>query len=117
MASTKTKGACMDMQKFYEIAHQAEYVRRQLGRLGIKLTYDGEVSFDIPEYVVEAALKDNCDVFFPSQLSFVNKVLLAIICTQEERNGHVDDSEIDFVNKFFKLNINRDKIHKMHKYL
>lgn len=47
-------------------------------------------------------------------LPMQSAMALAIACTEETRNNYVDDSEIEAVNKFFKVNVTRQLISKFH---
>lgn len=104
------------MKKNYEqfLSLQSEYrsIILQLSKLGINLKEFGYVQYcweEIDYIKKEANLNDP---FFG--ISFKDSIALALACTEEDRNNHVDDYEIEVINKFFNLNVSRNDITEMH---
>lgn len=78
-----------------------------LKALGIRVTPLGDLSFNWDNsYISER-------VDYLSTLE--DHVALALAVTQEEWNGPVSDSDIEFVNKFFQINVTRNLVQEKSK--
>lgn len=92
---------------------ETNIVISKLARLNIIIKHSGEIHFNFPDYIQEELNK----LDFFHRLSLNQKIALALACTEEDRNNHIDDEEIAFINKFFGsgiAGINREEISKMH---
>ena len=94
------------------IAHVNEvyFKVKELKRFNILISESAEISFNFPDYIKEEINK----LGFFEKPSFQSKVALALACTEEDRNNYLEDSEIEFINKFFSLKVDRELITKMH---
>lgn len=90
-------------------------VAEKLRNVGIILSlYDNTIKY---KFEAKTNLTTRLDAEFPFGLPYEKKIAMALAVTQEIRNNHVDDDEIDFVNKFFNLKINRNDIKRMYFYI
>lgn len=99
---------------YLNVQSRLNAVQRSLIRLNIKIDVHGVVDFCFPEYVHEQIAKDEAAESFYWELPLSDKTALALACTEEDRNNHIDDEEIDYVNKFFGFKITRNDISRMH---
>jgi hypothetical protein len=97
---------------FSEIASQVVNVTRAFSHLGIIIHSTMEISYKWQkvEYINSAVKEDD---FMGVGMPFENNVALAMAITQEERNNHVDDHELEMVNKFFNITVTREMISKL----
>lgn len=86
--------------------------KQKLDRLGIILDNHGYMSYNWEkcDYIQKAAKGP----FGEYSLDFKEKLALALAVTEEERNNHIDDQDIDFINRFFNVDITRSDISKLH---
>lgn len=84
-------------------------VRRELYKLGIEISDYSEIVLIFPDYIRE---KLDALCFF-EQLNLDQEIALILACTQEDRNNYLDQSEIDFINKFFDLKITGEEINRI----
>ena len=87
------------------------YPLKNLG-IFINSEIDFTYNFESIDYINEEVKKLSNDFF--NSLTFQQKLALCLAVTEEDRNNHVDDYEIELVNKFFDVKITRDLISKMH---
>lgn len=98
-------------EQFQTASAPVQYAIHQLRQLNMKLTINNDIIFEFPEYVATEVAKAENDFL---GITWGEKIALALACTEEDRNNHIDDSDIDFVNKFFSLELSRKDISKMH---
>ncbi len=82
-------------------------------RLGITVNLqDGGIDYCWQKvaYIVEIVKEDTWGAGLPMQ----SAMALSLACTEEERNNHVEDDEIEAINKFFNVQITRELVSKFH---
>ena len=96
----------------YDIQNQLYAKLNAFRRLGIELSTSSEITYTWQkvEYINEEVNK----LDFFDELSFAEKLALCLACTEEDRNNHVEDDEIEAVSKFFEVKVTRDLVTKMH---
>lgn len=88
----------------------AQAVVSSLNQLNILVNIHGELDFDFPDYVREGISR--LGIF--DQPTLEEKIALCLAVTEEDQNDHIDNSYIDFVNRFFNINVTRTLVSKMH---
>lgn len=83
-----------------------------LKRLGIDVDTDCGVVYNWQkiEYINRAVSQDSwgCGLLLQDALA------LTLACTEEDRNNHIEDSEIEEVNRFFGVKVTRDLVTQLH---
>lgn len=105
----------LKLPNFMAVYHAQNEINAKLNafrRLGIEINSSSEIVYTWQK--VEYINKEVTKLDFFNQLSFSEKLALCLACTEEDRNNHVDDSEIWEVNKFFEVKVTRDLVTKMH---
>ena len=87
----------------------------KLKKLGIFLSlYDSSIDY---KFECNTSLTTRLEQDFPFGLPLEKKIAMALTETQERRNNHLDDEEIEFINKFFGLKITREDIKRMGRFI
>lgn len=94
---------------------QADYQRiiSALAKVGIKLKEFGFIEYEWQkiDYIMEAV---NNESFGYVSMPFLDSLALSLACTEEDRNNHIEDDEIEMVAKFFDIRITRADVSRVH---
>jgi hypothetical protein len=93
------------------LLREASYHLSQFVHLGIKMDDQNCLVFDFEKisYIKEEVDKDSWGFGLP----LVSALALQLACHQEDVNDYLPQDEIDRVNRFFEVQINRDLIDVM----
>lgn len=112
----KKKSDIKDYAEFCATNDKLRSTRIILENLSILIDVNGFIDFNFPEYIKESIEKEVYENNFSENFykPLKNKLALALACTEEDRNNHIDDTEISFINHFFGMDITRDDVSEMH---
>ena len=95
--------------QFLTTQTQVELTAQRLLKLGINMGSSSsciEYAYKDSDEIVKAIHKDDP---FKAGLTLVKSLALSVAVTEEEKNNHVDESELDFLNTFFKEDLSKNE--------
>lgn len=98
--------------EFLKLKIEVDAAVSKMARLGIHI--EGcffRYTYNEIDYIRDAVKADDT---WSVGLPLAQSVALCLACTEEDRNNHIDEEEIEMVNKFFNIKVTRELVRKMH---